>query len=162
MKQFVIRLMMCACLVMTTMTAAYAQEASKVQEAVNKIVEKYENTEGVSCMTVVKGGGLEMIKMALKKEFGKSFMKGVTSITIIEYGEASQETCTAIRKDLDIFKSLLKDFNIGEEKEFSDNDYVRCFAAEETGKLSDFVIAIENGSSKAVMYMAGEIQIEEL
>ena len=162
MKHFAIRILMLAGLVMTTMTATYAQEATKVQDAVNKIVEKYENTEGVSCMTVVKGGGLEMIKMALNQEFGKSFMKGVTSITIIEYSEASQETCMAIRKDLDIFQSLLKDYDIEDEKEFAENDYVKCFAAEETGKLSDFVIAVENDSSKAVMYMAGEILIEEL
>ena len=95
---------------------ADAQENTKVQQAVNEIVKKYENTDGVSCMTLVKGGGLELIKTALNKEFGKSFMKGVTSITIIEYSEASKETSASLRKDLDVFQTLLQDFKIGEEK----------------------------------------------
>ena len=60
----------------------------------------------------------------------------------------------------DIFTSLLKDFDIAKEKEFSDNDYVRCFAAEDSGKLSDFVVAVEKEKSKSVLYMAGEIIVE--
>ena len=39
---------------------------------------------------------------------------------------------------------------------------MRCFAASDTGTLSDFVIAFENGPTKSVMYMAGKIVMENL
>ena len=139
----------------------YAQNSSEVEETVRNIVHKYEGAGGVNCMSVVKGQGLEFIKMMLKKEFGKSFMKGVTSITIINYTDAPEDVCMAIRNDLDVFLSLLDEFDLGDEKQFSDNDYIRCFAAEDSGKLSDFVVAIENKESKTVMYMAGEILVED-
>lgn len=160
MKHLMIVITIFAAFFFATAQIADAQENTKVQQAVNEIVKKYENTDGVSCMTLVKGGGLELIKTALNKEFGKSFMKGVTSITIIEYSEASKETSASLRKDLDVFQTLLQDFKIGEEKEFADNDYIRCFASEKEGVLSDFVIAMEDGESKTIMYMAGKIIIE--
>ncbi len=81
-------------------------------------------------------------------------MKGVTSITIINYSEASQETCLALRKELDFA-------NIDKEKEFADNDYIRSFASvsgdEKT--ISDFVIAVEEKDSKMIIYMAGKIKV---
>lgn len=113
-------------------------------------------------MTVVKGGGLEMLKMMFNKEFGKEFMRGVTSITLIEYSDASEETCTTLHKDLDVFLSLLQEFDVSKEKQFADNDYIRCFAsATESDTLSDFVIALENDESKMIMYMAGKIVFKE-
>ena len=160
MKYFMVRIMMLAAFVFAAVTAVCAQERSKVEQAVNEIVSRYENTEGVDCMTLVKGGGLEIIKTALNNEFGKSFMKGVTSITVIDYSDASPEICGSLRKEMDVFLTMLQDFRIGDVNEFADNDYIRCFAAENDGVLSDFVIAIENGDSKTVMYMAGKIIIE--
>ena len=154
------RIMMIAAFIFAAVPAVFAENGSKVEKAVNEIVSKYENTEGVSCMTLVKGGGLEIIKAALNKEFGKSFMKGVTSITLIDYSDASPEICTSLRKEMDVFLTMLQDFKIGDVNEFADNDYIRCFAAENDGVLSDFVIAMENGDSKTVMYMAGKIIIE--
>lgn len=128
----------------------------------NEIVKKHEGSHGVNCMTVVKGGGLEMLKMMFNKEFGKEFMRGVTSITLIEYSDASEETCTTLHKDLDVFLSLLQEFDVSKEKQFADNDYIRCFAsATESDTLSDFVIALENDESKMIMYMAGKIVFKE-
>ena len=126
-----------------------------------EIVKKHEGSKGVNCMTVVKGGGLEMVKMMFNKEFGKEFLQGVTSITLIEYGQASEETCMTLHKDLDAFLSLLQEFDISKEKKFADNDYIRCFvSASDSGTLSDFVIALEKEDSKVVMYMAGKIVVE--
>ena len=157
MKCHVTRIVLFALIFMMPMTSTYAQESSKVENAVNEIVRKYDGTKGVNCISVVKGSGLELVKMMLKKEFGKSFMSGVRSITILDYSDASQETCQTLRKELDVFKSILTEFNIGEVKEFSGNDYIRCFVSEDSGKLSDFVISLENKDSKTVIYMAGEI-----
>ena len=140
----------------------HAQQSQSVERTMNEIVKKHEGSQGVNCMTVVKGGGLEMLKMMFNKEFGKEFMRGVTSITLIEYSDASEETCMTLHKDLDAFLSLLQEFDVSKEKQFADNDYIRCFAsATESDTLSDFVIALENDESKMIMYMAGKIVFKE-
>ena len=148
------------CLSLCLTIVCSAQQPSEVEKIVGEVVKKYDGKPGITCFTVAKGSGLELVKMALNKELGKSFMKGVKSITIIDYTDASKETCEALRKDLDTFLVLLNEFNLNNEKQFADNDYIRCFATEESGVLSDFVIALENDKSKTVMHMAGKIIIE--
>ena len=160
MKRFLIKITMLAALFTMAFATAFAQNSAKVESTFKEIMKKYEGTEGVECISVVKGQGLELIKAMLRKELGRSFMKGVTSINIVEYGEASEETCASLRKDLDVFLSLLNEFEVGEEMEFADNDYLRCFADDSEDVLSDFVIAMEHGEVKMLMYMAGEIRLE--
>ena len=142
--------------------ASFAQESSQVEKTVDAIVKKYDDVDKVECFTVTKGNGLEMLKMLFNRQFGKDFMRGVTSITVINYSDASEETCLALRKELDAFITLLEEFNLSGEKRFADNDYVRSFASasSDAGTLSDFVVAIEKEDSKMVMYMAGEIKVE--
>ena len=138
-----------------------AQEVSEADKAVSQLVDKYESVPGVECITAAKGNGLDLIKMMFNKQFGKSFMKGVTKIIIIEYSDASDEVCQSVHKDLDHFLSFLEEFNFGDEKKFSENKYMRCFASGvDSSSLSDFVIALENDESKMVMYMAGKIVVE--
>lgn len=146
---------------MTTIEVGHAQESSKVEAKVNELVKKYENVKGVDCMTVGKGIGLSMIKMMFNKQFGKQFMKGVTGITIVDYSDASQQTCMALRKELDVFLPLLQEFKLGEEKEFSDNDYMRSFATPlDNNTISDFIVALETKDSKIIMYMSGKIKVK--
>ena len=141
--------------------ASFAQESSQVEKAVDAIVKKYDDVDKVECVTVTKGNGLEMLKMLFNKQFGKDFMRGVTSITFIEYSEASKEVCQALRKELDAFTALLEEFKVGEEDKFANNDYVRCFAAvSPDATLSDFVFALEDEETKMLMYMAGKIKVE--
>ena len=156
------RMALIAVLLMMAFINGYAQEPSQVEKAVNEIVKKYDDTKGVECVTVVKGNGLEMVKLLFNKQFGKDFMRGVTSITIINYSDAPEEVCLALRKELDAFIALLEEFNVSEEEQFADNDYVRCFASasSDASTLSDFVVAIEKEDSKTVMYMAGDIKVE--
>ena len=162
MKCFMKRIASLVVMIMMTFAVAYAQEPSQVEKNVDEIVKKYENVEGVECISVVKGGGLEMIKMMLNKELGKSFMKGVTSITIIDYSDASQETCMSLRQELDVFLSILEEFDVSEDKSFADSDYIRSFAitSETEETISDLIIAMENDDSKSIMYMAGKIKLE--
>ena len=161
MKNVMKRMMLFVALVMMAFVGNYAQEPSQVEKMVDEIVKKYENTNGVDCFKVAKGSGLKMFKMMFNKEFGKDFMRGVTSITVIDYGEASEEIIQALRKELDVFTSLLEEFSFGEEK-VTDSDYIRCFAAisEEKSTVSDFVIALESEGTKTFMYMAGDIKVE--
>ena len=73
----IIKLML-VLLSMTAMTDSYAQKSDDVEKQVNELVKKYDGKQGITCMKVAKGSGLELLKMALKNEFGKSFLKGVT------------------------------------------------------------------------------------
>lgn len=148
-------------LVVMTFVDCHAQSSTRVENAMNEIVKKHESSKGVTCMNVVKGGGLEMVKMMFNKEFGKEFMKGVTSITLIEYSDASEETCRILHQDLDAFLPLLEEFDLSKEKQFDDNDYIRCFAsASDSNTVSDFIVALENDESKVIMYMAGKIVLQ--
>lgn len=162
MKNFMKKIALLVVMIMMTFMTAYSQELSPVEKKVNELVKKYENVEGVDCLSVVKGGGLEMVKLMLSKELGRSFMKGVTSITIIDYSSASQETCLSLRKELDAFLSILEEFDISEDNSFADCDYIRSFAStsESEESISDLIIAMEDKNSKSIMYMAGKIRLE--
>ena len=161
MKNAMKRMALLVALCMMAIMAGHAQGTSKVEVKVNELVKKYDNVKGVECMSLVKGRGLEMLKMMFNKEFGKEFMRGVTSITIIDYSDASEEIYLVMHKELEAFVFLLEEFDIGEEKQFADNDYIRSFAqTSDSGTLSDFIIALENKGSKIIMYMAGEIKVE--
>ena len=157
MKRFILIFMMCV----ATTISGYAQSSTKVETKVNELVKKYENVKGVDCVTVKKGSGLGIVKMMLNNEFGKDFMAGVTSITIINYTDASQSTCLALRKEFDLFGFMLEDFNMGENEDFKEYDYARCYAAiSGSNTISDFMIAMEDSDAKMMMYMAGKIKIE--
>ena len=161
MKHLLNILTLFAALSLTSQVCCHAQQSSDVQSTMDQILKKHEGVRGVTSMKVAKGSGLNMVKMMFNDEFGKDFMKGVTSITIIEYSDASEETCMALRKDLDVFLALLQEFDLSEETKFADEEYVRCFASvSDSDTLSDFVIAMENDDSKMIMYMAGKINIE--
>ena len=143
------------------MFVGYAQEISKVEAKVKEIVKQYENVKGVECFEFAKGSGLGIVKMAFNQQFGKDFMKGVRSITIINYSDASNEICQALHEELDAFSSLLEEIKPKENKGSSNKGYSRSFASISNGNtMSDFVIAIEDDESKMMMYMAGDIVVE--
>ena len=161
MKHLIKKILILVVLCMTTIEVGHAQESSKVEAKVNELVKKYENVKGVDCMSVTKGLGLSMVKMMFNKQLGKQFMKGVTGITIIEYSDASQQTCMALRKELDEFLPLLQEFELGEQKESSENDYMRSFATPlDNNTISDFIVALETKDSKIIMYMSGKIKVK--
>ena len=144
------------------MVTVSAQEPSKVEVKVNELVKRYENVKGVESLTVTKGGGLGLVKAMFNQQFGKDFMKGVTSITVINYSDASQETCLALRKDIEAIGSMLEEFKMGKEKEPAEPEqYAKSYAALEGEKtISDFLTAMESKDVKMVLYMAGKIKVE--
>ena len=158
MKKIVLLIALCA----MTMMSGYAQEPSTAATKIDELVKKYENVEGVDTMVATKGSGLGLLKMIFNQQFGKDFMKGVTSITIINYSEASPEVCLALHNELEVFEALLEEFDMTKEQESAENDYIRCFASisKEDKTISDFIFAAEDDESKMLMYMAGKIQIE--
>lgn len=147
--------------IMMTAATTSAQSPSQAEKAARELVRKYDGSDGVECIVATKGNGLGLYKMMLNKEFGKDFMKGVTSITIIDYSSASEDVCIALRKDLDVFVSILEEFDLSDDKDYAGNEYIRCFASiMDSDTISDFVFAMEEGSSKMLMYMAGRIIVE--
>lgn len=164
MKSLIKGLAMLTALVMLGVGTLHAAEPTTPSAVMSKIVEKYEDTDDVMCLAVGRGLTLEMLKMNLNKSLGKEFMKGVKGITIIEYSDASAQVCAALRKDLDVFTSLLEELDPDDGKG-SKNEYKRVLANMkdvESGKISDFVIAIEDEESKIIMYMEGDIDITAL
>ena len=142
--------------------ASNAATTEQVDKAVKDIIATYKDSKGIETVSVAKGNGLEIVKMMLKKHFGKEFMRGVTSITVLSYGGATEAICNSIRKDLDTIATILEEFDVSGNKDFSQNDYMRCFAQRtEYRTLSDFVVALEKDQHKMVVYMAGEIKVEE-
>ena len=164
MKSLIKGLAMLTALVMLGVGTLHAAEPTTPSAVMSKIVEKYEDTDDVMCLAVGRGLTLEMLKMNLNKSLGKEFMKGVKGITIIEYSDASAQVCAALHKDLDVFTSLLEELDPDDGKG-SKNEYKRVLANMkdvESGKISDFVIAIEDEESKIIMYMEGDIDIKAL
>ena len=148
-------------LLLTAFINCYAQKPSDARDTMDQIIKKYDGKQGITTIKVAKGSGLELVKLMFNHEFGKDFMKGVTSITIIDYSSASEDVCIALRKDLDIFVSILEEFDLSDEKDYAGNEYIRCFASTmDSDTISDFVFAMEEGSSKMLMYMAGRIIVE--
>ena len=161
MRRTIKRAILAVALLVMAAVSGHAQNSAEVEKKVEEVVTKYDGTEGVNCFTVTKGNGLEMIKLMLNKEFGKDFMKGVRSITIIDYGEASEAICQSVRNEINEFVTLLEEFKVDEEDQFADKEYIRSFAyASDDNTISDFVIVIEDGKNKMFMYMAGDIKVE--
>ena len=163
MKHLKLKIALLATLLLFVGKVGYAQEPTAAGKAIADMVAKYENTEGVDCMVVTKGNGLGMVKMALRAQLGKSFLKGVTSMTIIDYGKASEEVCESIRTDVNVFISMLEEIDLTKsEKKIDDSSYLRCFATvNENRTISDFLMLMENKEMKWMIYMEGEIKVEE-
>lgn len=161
MRHFMKRVALLVALSIMTLTVGYAQGPSKAETQVKEIVERYDAVKGVESVTVAKGSGLEMFKMMFNKQFGKDFMKGVKSITIINYTDASEDVCQRLRNELDLFVSLLEEFNLNKDKSVDEHSYIRSFASTvKENTISDFVVAMENESMKMIMYMAGDIKVQ--
>lgn len=162
MKELLKKIALLVVLTLTAVATVNAEEISQVEKKMNQLVKKYENIKGVDCTVIEKGIGLNMVKLMFNKQFGKEFMKGVTGIIIIDYSDATPQTCQALRKELDAFISLLEEFKLDNEKEFAGSKYIRSFARPLDKKtISDFIIAMEDNDSKIIMYMAGKIKVEQ-
>ena len=140
--------------------SASANQPVKIEASVKQIATDFEKTDGVDCIVVEDGVSLTIIKQLFKQKFGKDFMKGVTSMVIIDYSKASNETYTAIRKRIDAYSATLQVFNI------PDAGDIKCFASvnnsNETANISNLMVLIENSENRLFVYMGGVINIDKL
>lgn len=139
---------------------ALANQPTNIETTVKQIAAEYENRDGVDCIVVEDGASLTVIKQLFKQKFGKDFMKGVTSMVIIDYSKASNETRTAIRKRIDAFSATLQVFNI------TDGEEIKCFASvsnsNETTNISNLMFLMENSDNRMFVYMGGVINVDKL
>ncbi len=165
MKILEIKTLLLALLFAMVGATCYADNSGQAKDIMEEIVQKYEKAKGVECMTIRKGSGLALVKMMLRMkmpdDFGKAFMKGVTGIIIINYIDASAETAKSLRADIDRFTAVLEEFKSDNNGESPSNEHTRSFAAMSgPNTLSAFVIAIEDAETKMMMYMEGEMVVE--
>lgn len=140
----------------------YAASQVKVEDSIKKIATEYENVPGVDCMMISQGEGLGLFKVLLNKQFGKKFMKDVTSVVIIDYSAASAEVVAELRAKVASFNGVLQEFDLGED-ELAEGEYVKCLAKVLSDVvISDFLINMEDAESKMLLYMGGELNIENM
>lgn len=149
-------------LAMIASGTVYAAKPVKVEDSLKQLAAEYEKVEGMDCMVIQKGEGLGLIKAMFNQQFGRKFMKGVTSMIIIDYTNASEETALALRQRIEAYKEVLDEFDISDE-ELNEGEYLKSYAKiNSKTSISDFMILMEDNESKMLLYMGGELNIEKL
>ena len=162
MKHFIKSLVLLVAMTLFTGVGLHAQEPVSVDGAMHKLVKKYDDTKGVDCIVLTKGLRLALVKSAMEDQLGKDSMKGVRSMTIIDYSSASAQVCQALHKDLEAVTSLLEELETSEDEK-SQKETKRCFAGSvnpKNGKVSNLLIIMEDGRDKMVVYMAGSLAVK--
>ena len=142
---------------LTLWLGAAAQPTSTGRELMTSMVEKYGEDKGVNGMVCTKGNGLEMIKLVLRKEFGKEFIKGVDMIIIIDYSKAEQQVAEVIRTQTESLSASYEQKELPEE--MTKGNYMRNFFKLNDSKevITDMVVLVESAENKTVIYFGGEM-----
>lgn len=144
-------------MMLTLWLGAAAQPTSTGRELMTSMVEKYGEDKGVNGMVCTKGNGLEMIKLVLRKEFGKDFIKGVDMIIIIDYSKAEQQVAEVIRTQTESLSECYEQKELPEE--MTKGNYMRNFFKLNDSKevITDMVVLVESAENKTVIYFGGEM-----
>ena len=144
-------------MMLTLWLGVAAQPTSTGRELMTSMVEKYGEDKGVNGMVCTKGNGLEMIKLVLRKEFGKDFIKGVDMIIIIDYSKAEQQVAEVIRTQTESLSASYEQKELPEE--MTKGNYMRNFFKLNDSKevITDMVVLVESAENKTVIYFGGEM-----
>ena len=134
---------------------AAAQSASIGHELMVSMVDKYDESKNVNGIVCTKGNGLEMIKMMLRKDFGKDFIKGVDEVIIIEYSEADKEVAKDIRTQIETLSKVYDQKELPQS--LTEGSYMRNYFKLNDSKdaITDMVVLMENAENKTVIYFGG-------
>lgn len=146
-------------LMLTFWLSAAAQPTTSARELVKSMAEKYDGKGGIESMICTKGSGLEMIKMAMRKELGKDFVKGVDIIIIIDYSKADKQTSETISTQIDKLKSGYQQMELS--KEMTEGEHLRNYFNfdDEKEVITDMVMLSEGKEDKYVVYFGGEMGV---
>lgn len=142
--------------------SVYADNANRSgKEDVMAFVDKYKAVDGFDANTFVKGEGLGFLKSMLNKQFGKSFMKGVDIVTMIDYSKVPASVRDSIRYDYDRIFSKFNEVEIPDSTK--KEAYVRClFKRQNEGSdITDFITITEDKEAGVFFYMGGLIPEKE-
>ncbi len=136
---------------------AAAQPSSTGRELMRSLVEQYDQTTGVEGMVCTKGNGLEMIKLVLRKQFGKEFIKGVEEIVIIDYSKADTQAAEAIRTRTESLSASYEQKEL--PKELVKDNYMRNFFKLNDSKeiITDMVVLVESAKNRIAIYFGGQM-----
>jgi hypothetical protein len=133
------------------------------KDAVMSFMDKYKDVKGFSANTFVKGEGLGIVKAQMGRKMGKTFMKGVTIISMVDYSEAAKEVCDSIHADYGKYFSKFLDVEVPDSSK-KDITYSRTFLMldEDKSAITDFITIFEDKEVKVFLYMGGIIKSEDL
>lgn len=141
---------------------ATAQQSVNIEPKIKAIASEFENSKGVDCVEISEGLGLTMVKKAFTPQFGKEFMKDVTSMVIIDYSDASNDVCSAIRRRVESLSAYLEEYT-PKDNSVKEGEYLKSYATVKDKKhISNFVVITESGKDKIFIYMGGVLNIEKL
>lgn len=160
MKAILKRLFFLSVVLVAFAVGANAQSATKpaARDIIKGMATRLEQQcKGVESMVCEKGSGLELLKVAMRGELDKAFLKGVNLIVVIDYSDASAADVTKIRKELDVFSEDFMQKDMPEE--VTEGKYVRNFfkASADEEYLTDMIIAAEDEESKCIIYFGGKM-----
>jgi hypothetical protein len=143
---------------------AFGQGGEKSgKDDVMSFMDKYKDVKGFSANTFVKGEGLGIVKAQMGRKMGKTFMKGVTIISMVDYSEAAKEVCDSIHADYGKYFSKFLDVEVPDSSK-KDITYSRTFLMldEDKSAITDFITIFEDKEVKVFLYMGGIIKSEDL
>lgn len=151
-------------LILSLSTAAMAQsgQGTEIRKQMQSIANKYEQKSGFDIMTAVKGEGLELIKVMMRKEFGKDFIKGVNIIIMADYAEASKSDSALFRSEVMRLKRYCENIDIPEELLKEENGVTDFMVkVDSSGEyMTDFIIIHEAGNERSMVYFGGKIKAD--
>lgn len=142
---------------------AFGEEGEKNgKDVVMSFLAKYKDVQGFEAQTFVKGEGLGIVKAQMGKKMGKSFLRGVNIITMVEYSEVDSQVCNFIHEDYDLYFSKFTEVDTSDSTE-TEKPYTRTFInlKEEEKAITDFITVIEDKEIKVLLYMGGVIKAED-
>lgn len=154
-----------AMMFLATDLSAQRSNESPARKHLRTLVERYENVPNVEAMICEEGVELTTVKLMLRPQFGRKFLKGVDMLAIIAFTEASPELVNEIKRETDKFSEMLTMIDVAEEaaEELEEGQEFKCFIGE-TGNdmVSDFLMWIADKETKCIFYFGGELDMDEL
>jgi hypothetical protein len=138
---------------------AQSADTQNPRKAMQNLAKKYEDSKNITSAVLVKGSGLELMKVMLRKEFSKD----VDMIIIVEYADATESEASVIRSEVASLAKGLEKAELPEDEKPKAKHLATYYKLNADKKsMSDMIILMESDEEKCVMYLGGVIRDESL
>jgi hypothetical protein len=156
-------MLFCASVVLSLSAMAQSADTQNPRKAMQNLANKYEDSKNITSAVLVKGSGLELMKVMLRKEFSKDVIKGVDMIIIVEYADATESEASVIRSEVASLAKGLEKAELPEDEKPKAKHLATYYKLNADKKsMSDMIILMESDEEKCVMYLGGVIRDESL